>query len=47
MIGFIGWEAVDYERAWDEAEAFREYIDDPEADLALVLAVEEWLGVEP
>ncbi|MGW0861320.1 DUF7215 family protein [Streptomyces sp. NPDC002611] len=45
MIGFIGWELVDYDEAWDEAEAFLAYIEDPDADLGLILAVEEWLGV--
>lgn len=45
MIGFMGWEFTDYDAAWDEAEAFFAYVEDPDADLALVLAVEEWLGV--
>ncbi|MFJ3775204.1 hypothetical protein ACIPX0_26260 [Streptomyces sp. NPDC090075] len=45
MIGFIGWESIDYDEAFDEAEAFFAYIEDPDSDLALVLAVEEWLGV--
>lgn len=31
---------------WDELEAFFAYIEDPDSDLGLVLAVEEWLGVQ-
>ncbi|MGW8953521.1 DUF7215 family protein [Streptomyces sp. NPDC055709] len=31
---------------WDELEAFFAYIEDPESDLDLVLAVEGWLGVQ-
>lgn len=45
MIGFIGWEGVDYDEAWDEAEAFFAYIEDPESDLATILAIEEALEV--
>jgi hypothetical protein len=30
---------------WDELEAFFAYIEDPESDLALILAVEEALEV--
>ncbi len=45
MIGFIGWDTVDYDEAWDEAEAFFAYIEDPESDLAVILAIEEALEV--
>ncbi|MFI5863583.1 hypothetical protein [Streptomyces sp. NPDC051546] len=45
MIGFLGWEKADYDTAWDEAEAFFAYIEDPDADLRVILAVEEALGV--
>ncbi|MEU6959572.1 DUF7215 family protein [Streptomyces chrestomyceticus] len=40
MIGFMGL-GVDADEAFREAEAFFTYIEDPDADLALVLAVEE------
>ncbi|WP_438470814.1 DUF7215 family protein [Streptomyces asiaticus] len=45
MIGFIGWKQADYDQAWDDAEAFFAYIEDPDSDLAVILAVEEWLRV--
>ncbi|MEU7148503.1 hypothetical protein AB0B15_10760 [Streptomyces sp. NPDC045456] len=44
MIGFIGL-GVDADEAFHEAEAFFAYIEDPDADLALILAVEEAFGV--
>jgi hypothetical protein len=45
VIGFIGWQDVDYDAAWDEAEAFFAYIEDPEADLDTTLRIEEALEV--
>lgn len=45
MIGFVGVDSVDYEEAFDEAEAFFAYIEDPDADLPTTLAVEEFHGV--
>lgn len=41
----MGWELADYDRAWDEAEAFFAYIEDPESDLHTVLVIEEALEV--
>lgn len=46
MIGFMGWEKADYDAAWDEAEAFFAYIEDPDSDLTVILAVEEMHEVE-
>lgn len=48
MIGFMGSDMTQDERneLWDEQEAFFAYIEDPDSDLAVILAVEEWLGVE-
>jgi hypothetical protein len=47
VIGFIGADMTQAERdaLWDETEAFFAYIEDPESDLAVVLAVEEAYGV--
>ncbi|WP_406409676.1 hypothetical protein OG923_12750 [Streptomyces halstedii] len=45
MIGFIGTDPETMERAFDEAEAFFAYIEDPDADLTTTLAVEELYGV--
>ncbi|QPB09866.1 hypothetical protein KGG73_gp32 [Streptomyces phage Sentinel] len=47
MIGFMGWDMTQAERdeLHDETEAFFAYIEDPDSDLALVLAVEEALEV--
>ncbi|MGW3323860.1 DUF7215 family protein [Streptomyces virginiae] len=47
MIRFMGWEKADYDAAWDEAEAFFAYIEDPDSDLRVILAVEEALEVRP
>ncbi|MCS0601078.1 hypothetical protein NX794_07515 [Streptomyces sp. LP11] len=44
MIGFMGL-GVDADEAFDAAEAFFAYIEDPDSDLALVLSVEEAYGV--
>jgi hypothetical protein len=43
----MGWDMTQAERdeLWDETEAFFAYIEDPDSDLALILAVEEALGV--
>lgn len=47
MIGFMGWDMTQAEldELHDETEAFFAYIEDPDSDLALVLAVEEALEV--
>ncbi|MGW8630628.1 DUF7215 family protein [Streptomyces sp. NPDC055793] len=47
MIGFIGTDMTQEERnaLWDEQEAFFAYIEDPDSDLAVILAVEELLEV--
>ncbi|WDS51753.1 hypothetical protein SEA_TRIUMPH_39 [Streptomyces phage Triumph] len=49
MIGFMGSDMTQAERdkQWDELEAFFAYIEDPESDLDVVLAVEEAYGVTP
>ncbi|MEU9795086.1 hypothetical protein AB0E27_31625 [Streptomyces sparsogenes] len=47
MIGFMGSGMTQGERneLWDELEAFFAYIEDPDSDLELILAVEAALGV--
>ncbi|MFF3793802.1 hypothetical protein ACFYXW_27780 [Streptomyces sp. NPDC001981] len=40
----MGWDA-DYDEAWDEAEAFFAYINDPESDLTTILTIEDALEV--
>ncbi len=45
MIRFMGTDPETSERAFDEAEAFFAYIEDPDADLTTTLAVEELHGV--
>jgi hypothetical protein len=47
VIGFMGSDMTQAEREaqWDELEAFFAYIEDPDSDLAVILAVEEALEV--
>ncbi len=47
MIGFIGTDMTQDERneLWEELEAYFDFIEDPDSDLNLILAVEEWLEV--
>ncbi|MGW1040063.1 DUF7215 family protein [Streptomyces sp. NPDC002547] len=33
------------DEVWDELEAFFAYVEDPDCELDVILAVEEWLGV--
>ncbi|MEU6572268.1 hypothetical protein [Streptomyces sp. NPDC046805] len=47
MIGFMGGDLTQAEldELHDETEAFFAYIEDPESDLTVILAVEEAYGV--
>ncbi|MFE7463125.1 hypothetical protein ACFU6R_03335 [Streptomyces sp. NPDC057499] len=45
MIDFMGADAEDMDVAYDEAEAFFAYVEDPDANLTATLAVEEFHGV--
>jgi hypothetical protein len=47
VIGFMGWEMTQAEldALHDETEAFFAYIEDPDSDLTVILAVEEALEV--
>jgi len=47
VIGSIGADMTQDELndLWDELEAYFAFIEDPDSDLNLILAVEEWLEV--
>jgi hypothetical protein len=47
VIGFMGWDMTQAERDQlaDETEAFFAFIEDPESDMDVILAIEELYGV--
>jgi hypothetical protein len=47
VIGFMGWDMTQAERDQlaDETEAFFAFIEDPDSDMDVILAVEEMYGV--
>ncbi|WJN63053.1 hypothetical protein [Streptomyces phage phiScoe3] len=48
MIGFMGWDMTQAERDQlaDETEAFFAFIEDPDSDMDVILAIEEHYDVE-
>jgi hypothetical protein len=46
VIGFMGWEPGVFEDIQQELWAYIDYIEDPDSDIDLILAVEELYGVE-